>query len=188
MPLIEGTDGKIKMSKSYPQHCINLTDTPADMFGKLMSIPDELIIPYMERLTSCTADIVAHVKRQMDSGAMNPRDVKAELAKALVADYYSRDDALRAEEAFIRQFRNNEIPADIPDMYLTAQQFYHLPTLMMDQQLAPSKAEARRLIQGGGVKLAGQKVTDPDYEFSGRTQQEIVLQVGRRRFLRLLFQ
>ncbi len=188
MPLIEGTDGKIKMSKSYPDHCINLTDTPHDMFGKLMSIPDRLILPYMELLTSCSVDVIKNLKIQLESGAVNPRDVKAELAKWIITEYYSRDDALAAEEAFVKQFRQHEIPDDIPEQALPAETHFHLPTLMTEHAMTTSKGEARRLIQGGGVKLNGQKITDQDHEFSGKNGQEMILQVGRRKFLKLIFE
>ncbi len=188
MPLIEGTDGKVKMSKSYPEHCINLTDSPQEMFGKLMSIPDTLIIPYLEYLTSCSPDIISQIKFKLNTGSSNPRDIKAELAKWIVGEYYSKEDATGAEEAFIRQFKKNEIPEDIPELVLQSNQHYHLPTLMAEQQMASSKSEARRLIQGEGVKLDNQKISDTDYEFQGKPQQDMILQVGRRRFLRLRFQ
>lgn len=187
MPLIEGTDGKVKMSKSYPEHCINLTDSPEEMFGKLMSIPDTLITPYLELLTSCSADMVEQLKFQMQTGAVNPRDVKVELAKWIISDYYSREDATTAEEAFIRQFQKHEVPQDIPEVTVESEQFLHLPSVMHQYDMVPSKSEARRLIVGGGVKLNGQKITDVDYEFSGKAGQEMVLQVGKRRFLRLKF-
>jgi tyrosyl-tRNA synthetase len=188
MPIIEGTDGKIKMSKSYPDHCINLTDNPQTMFGKLMSIPDNLIIPYMEHLTACNPEMIKSIKFQLDTGSVNPRDVKAEMAKWIISEYYTREDAVAAEEAFIRQFQKNEIPEDIAEVTVQADHFFHLPTLMAEQQLAPSKSEARRLIIGGGVKLNGQKIADVDHEFSGKAGQDIVLQVGKKRFVRLKFQ
>lgn len=188
MPLLEGTDGKVKMSKSYPEHCINLTDPPAVMFGKLMSISDNLIVPYTKLLTTCSPEVIQQLKRQLETHSANPRDIKAELGKWIVAEYYSREDAGAAEDAFIKQFKHNEIPEDIPEVSLSADQHFHLPTLMAEQQLAPSKSEARRLIVGGGVKLDGQKIADTDYEFAGKPQQSMVLQVGRRRFLRLNFQ
>ncbi len=187
MPIIEGTDGKIKMSKSYPDHCINLTDPPSEMFGKLMSIPDSLIVRYLQLLTSCPPDMGEKVQFQMDSGQVNPRDIKSELARWVVTEYYSSDEALAAKEAFARQFQKNEIPEDIPIQTLQALQHFHLPTIMAEFGLASSKSEARRLIQGGGVKLNSQKVEDMDYEFSGQLNQEFILQVGRRRFLKLVF-
>ncbi len=188
MPIIEGTDGKVKMSKSYPEHCINLTDPPSEMYGKLMSIPDSLIISYIELLTSCTPELVTQLRGQLESGAANPRDIKSELAKLIISEYYSRDDANAAEEAFVKQFKRNEIPDNIPEAVLKGDEHYHLPTVMVEHQLAPSKSEARRLIQGGGVKLNSVKIEDMDYEFSGKSQQSMVLQVGRRRFLKLIFQ
>jgi tyrosyl-tRNA synthetase len=188
LPLIEGTDGKIKMSKSYPDHCVNLTDLPQEMFGKIMSIPDHLILRYAELLTTIMANSLNQLKTQIETGAVNPRDIKAELAKWIIGEYYSREDAVAAEEAFVKQFKHNEVPEDIEEALLNGDQHYHLPTLIAEHKLAPSKTEARRLILGGGVKLNRQKVSDADYEFSGRAGQEMVLQVGRRRFVKLIFQ
>jgi tyrosyl-tRNA synthetase len=188
MPIIEGTDGKVKMSKSYPEHCINLTDPPPQMFGKLMSIPDSLIVPYMQLLTTANPEMIGQLQAQLESGVVNPRDMKVELAKWIIGEYYSRDEAMQAEEAFVRQFQKNEIPEDIPEVRLVPNQHYHLPTVMTEHSLAPSKSEARRLVQGGGVKLNGQKIADPDHEFMGQAAQNWVLQVGKRRFLRLIFE
>ncbi len=188
LPLIEGTDGKVKMSKTYPDHCINLTDPPKIMFGKLMSIPDALILRYLELLTACSEELLIQMKVGMEIGEINPRDVKAELAKWLVTEYYSRDESNAAAEAFRKQFQEQEIPKDIPEACLQADLHYHLPTVMVEHEMAPSKAEARRLIQGGGVRLDSQKIQDTDFEFNGKARQEMILQVGRRRFLKLVFQ
>lgn len=187
MPLLEGTDGKIKMSKSYPDHCINLTDQPADMFGKFMSIPDSLITRYMELVTTATPEIIERTNAQMAANQVNPRNVKADLARWVVGQFYSADDAKAAEEAFNKQFRDSEIPDDIPEVSVSAEDVFHLPTFMANHQLAPSKSEARRLIIGGGVKLNGHKIEDVDYELSGKTHQSSILQVGKRRFIRVNF-
>jgi len=187
MPIIEGTDGKVKMSKSYPDHCINLTDTSQDMYGKLMSIPDHLICRYLELLTTCSPEVIKNLEANMAKGTANPRDIKGELAKMIVTDYHGREAAEEAAEGFIRQFAQNEIPENIPIVQLKAGENYHLPTLMADHNLASSKSDARRSIQGGGVKLDSEKVTDENHSLSGSASQEMILQVGRRRFLKLAF-
>lgn len=188
MPLLEGTDGKIKMSKSYPDHCINLTDTPEDMYGKLMSIPDPMLARYEMLLGLLTEEQLQEQNAQIQNGDINPRDLKMHLAKYLVSQYHSGEDSETAEQAFITKFQKRDIPEDIPDTVLQAGASYALLNLITDFQLAPSKNEARRLIQGGGVKLNGEKVDEPDTQLSFGAGTSLVLQVGKRKFLRLNFQ
>lgn len=188
MPLLEGTDGKVKMSKSYPDHCINLTDSAEDMYGKLMSIPDEMIARYELLLNLLSEEQLQEQEQQMQGGLINPRDVKMHLAKFLVSQYHDPEDAERGEQAFITKFQKRDIPEDIPEISLAANTSIGLTTLMIEQQLAPSKNEARRLIQGGGVKLDGEKVADLEAQLSYEAGQSLVLQVGKRKFLRLNFQ
>ncbi len=188
MPLLEGTDGKIKMSKSYPDHCINLTDTPEDMYGKLMSIPDPLIARY-ELLMGLLNEVqLEEQARQMQSGELNPRDLKMHLAKYLVSLYHNNEDSEKAEQAFITRFQKRDIPDDIPEISLQAGTDLPLTGLMTEQQLAPSRNEARRLIQGGGVKLNGEKVIDTETQINFAAGTSLVLQVGKRKFLKLNFQ
>lgn len=186
MPLLEGTDGKIKMSKSYPENCINLTDNAEEMYGKLMSIPDAMIVRYELLLNLLSPEQLAEQEAQIKNGDVNPRDLKMHLAKFLVSQYHTAEDAERGEQAFITKFQKREIPEDIPELSLTAGAV--LVSLMIEQQLAPSKNEARRLIQGGGVKLDGQKVSDVEAVLSYPSGASVVLQVGKRKFLRLNFQ
>lgn len=188
MPLLEGTDGKIKMSKSYPEHCINLTDTPEDMFGKLMSIPDELLSRYELLLGLLTEEQIKEQRQQIQNGELNPRDIKVHLAKYLISQYHAPEDADRAEQAFITQFQKRDIPEDIPELTLQADVVYPVTTLMVDHDMAPSKNEARRLIQGGGVKVNGEKLENPEGQISSVSGNSIVLQVGKRKFLRLNFE
>lgn len=197
MPLLEGTDGKIKMSKSYPEHCINLTDRPEEMFGKLMSVPDEMITRYEGLLTKISQkeldEKTAKLGKPVSEGGLNPRDAKATLAKWIVAQYYTEAEADAAEQHFINLFRNKQLPDDMPEITLAAGTEHHLPTLIVEHQLAPSKGEARRLVQGGGVRLIegeaveGSKVTDPDFQLTGTAGQTLVLQVGKRKFIRIHF-
>lgn len=192
MPLLEGTDGVVKMSKSYPEHCINLMDTPQDMFGKMMSIPDDLLIRYETLLTPLRAEQIEQHAKAMglpkEQGGINPRDLKVGLAKWLVGVYYSADAAVAAEQAFINQFSKKQIPDDIPEIQLAAGEAHSVVELMTQHGLAPSKSEARRLIQGGGVKLDGQeKITDAEATLTYQAGEAVVLQAGKRRFLRLKF-
>jgi tyrosyl-tRNA synthetase len=187
MPLLEGTDGKIKMSKSYPDNCINLTDSAEDMYGKLMSIPDAMIARYEILLNLLSEEQLQEQQDQIQSGAVNPRDIKMHLAKFLVSQYHSVEETEAAEQAFITKFQKRDIPDDLPELQVSAGSPLSLTTLMIDQQMAPSKNEARRLIQGGGVKLDGEKVTELEHALNYATGSSVVLQVGKRRFLRLNF-
>jgi tyrosyl-tRNA synthetase len=188
MPLLEGTDGKVKMSKSYPEHCINLTDVPEDFYGKLMSIPDVLLPRYELLLDLLNEQQLAEQAQQFKDGVLNPRDVKMYLAKHLVGQYHGPEAAAAAEQAFITRFQKRDIPEEIPELGLSADTSHVLTALMVEQQLAPSRNEARRLIQGGGVKLDGEKVEDVDVQMAYPAGQSVVLQVGKRKFIRLNFQ
>ncbi len=188
MPLLEGTDGKVKMSKSYPENCINLTDSPADMLGKLMSIPDEMIARYELLLGLLTEAQIEEQKSQFADGQLNPRDVKMYLAKHIVATYHGQEGADQAEQAFITMFQKREVPEDIPEVAVAAGSSPLLTALMTDHALAPSRNEARRLIQGGGVKLNGEKVDNVDLQLDYPAGTTVVLQVGKRRFLSLRFE
>jgi len=174
VPLLEGTDGVIKMSKSYPDHCISLTDTPQDMLGKVMSIPDNLILRYYELLTDIEV-------KQIDG---NPRDAKMNLAKTIVAEYYSEDEAAKAEQEFVNIFSKKGLPEEMEEHRVN--EGTSLIDFIAEQGLAPSKSEARRLIQGGGVKIEGEKVSDINRKIGFNGSDSLVLQVGKRRFARLL--
>ncbi|MBY0450084.1 MAG: tyrosine--tRNA ligase [Cyanobacteria bacterium] len=192
MPLLEGTDGKVKMSKSYPEHCINLTDTPEDMFGKVMSIPDTLLDRYHQLLTPLTEEQREQQQALMllppEEGGINPRDVKAYLAKWIITQYHGQEVADTAEAAFIKQFRNKELPEEIEQLTLKANQSYLICDLMVQQGMAPSKSEARRLVTGGGVRLNQEKIENPDALLQQEAGSDCILQVGKRRFLRLVFE
>ncbi|MEB3207171.1 MAG: tyrosine--tRNA ligase [Vampirovibrionales bacterium] len=201
LPLLEGTDGVIKMSKSYPQHCINLTDEPADMFGKLMSIPDNMILRYEELLMPLNeAQLAQHadmLKKPADQGGMNPRDMKAHLAKWLVATYHSPECAEAAEVAFNQLFRNKQLPDDMPEISLPANTSIDIPSLLVEHALSASKGEVRRLMVGGGLRVRyperpadeGQKLLEPEQPLAGQPPgAAIVIQAGKRKFLKLNFQ
>jgi tyrosyl-tRNA synthetase len=184
LPLLEGTDGIVKMSKSYPEHCISLTDSPQDMYGKIMSIPDNLIMRYFELLTDISTDQLNEYKKNLDAGQVNPRDYKMTLAKLIVTEYHSLEEAQKAEQEFINIFQKKGLPENIEEM--TVSEGTVLVDFIAESGMVQSKGEAKRLIQGGGVKLDNEKVADlaQKIEFNGKVS--IILQVGKRRFAKLI--
>jgi len=178
-PLLEGTDGR-KMSSSWG-NTINLTAEPDDMFGKVMSIPDELIIKYFSFVTRVPMTTVKGYEENLRSGA-NPRDVKADLAFEIVKMYHSEQAAKKARENFDKMFRDKEIPEDMPEFYLT--KLKNILDVLIETKLAASKGEARRLIDGGGVKVGGEVVSG--YEFLVEpTAAGVVIQKGKRGFVKV---
>jgi tyrosyl-tRNA synthetase len=180
-PLIEGTDGERKMSKSYG-NSINFTDSPDDMFGKTMSIPDTLIHKYFVYTTNAK-DLDA-IKASLESGKENPRDLKVRLAKEIIAGFYDTEKADEAYERFKTMFVKKEVPDDIPEFSLGSNSAIGLVDLMAEHSLAPSRSEARRLIEAGAVTLSGEKVSDPKALLTP-TVDGVVLKVGKRKFLKV---
>jgi tyrosyl-tRNA synthetase len=183
MPLLEGTDGVQKMSKSLGNY-IGIGEPPQEMFGKIMSISDELMWRYYELLTDLRPDEIAQLRAQTETGESNPRDIKVELAKRIITDFHSSDDANNAGEEFNRIFKRKETPDEIEERALAAGT-YKLPRLLVETRLAPSMAEARRLIEQGGVRVEGEKHSRVDEELELETDRALVIQVGKRRFLRV---
>ncbi len=183
-PLLEGTDGVQKMSKTYPDHCISFTDPPREMYGKIMSIPDELIIRYFELITDVTPGEIQLYKKQLESGDINPRDYKMKLAKTVIADYHGQEDAFKAEEEFINVFRKKGVPEDMPEY--KAMEGLSLVDFIAEKGLAESKGEVKRLIKGGGIKLDNEKVSDISANINFNDKNSLILQVGKRKFARLL--
>ena len=187
MPLLEGTDGVQKMSKSLGNY-IGINEPPQEMFGKVMSISDELMWRYYELLTDLRPDEIAGLSGQAAAGERNPRDLKVELAKRIIADFHSPAAAAAAEEEFNRIFRRKEAPDEIEERTVRSGN-WNLPQLLVEVGLAPSKAEARRLIEQGGVYLDDERCTmvnhilvlqagKPGFEFKN-------IKVGKRRFMRV---
>lgn len=171
MPLLEGTDGVRKMSKSYGNY-IALNDTPQDMFGKIMSISDELMYKYFELLTSHD---LAKVK------AMHPRQAKAMLAQEITCKYHDADAAGKASCEFDKVFCNKDVPETIEE-YVCSSKNIKIVELLVSSGLAPSKNEARRLLEQGGVKIGGKKVSaDTDI----CVENELVVQAGKRKFRKI---
>jgi tyrosyl-tRNA synthetase len=188
MPLLTGTDGARKMSKSFGNH-VGLTDPPDEQFGKTMSIPDELISPWFRLCTGLPPEKLDAIERGLTDGSLHRGEQKRRLAREIVSRYHGDDAARVVEERFDRVHREHEIPeevteASIPPAAVTDGRVW-LPRLLVATGLAASNADARRLIEQGGVRIDGRPVTDPDAEFAPADLTGRVLQVGRRRFLRL---
>jgi tyrosyl-tRNA synthetase len=180
-PLLVGTDGHEKMSKSLGNY-IGLNDFPNDMYGKMLSIPDELMPVYYQHALFLPKAEVEEIRRKLQSGELHPRDAKRRLARETVARYTSEGTALKAEEEFDRIFIKKDVPEHI-DEYGVAGPIA-IADLMVEAGLAPSKGEAKRLIQGGGVSIDGVRVEDINFLYA--PTGEAVLKVGKRRFLKLV--
>ncbi|MEO0025476.1 MAG: tyrosine--tRNA ligase [candidate division WOR-3 bacterium] len=181
VPLLVGTDGKMKMSKSYGNY-VGISEPAGEMFGKLMSIPDELILDYFRLTTDKTDAEIGEYERRLRSGE-NPRNIKAELAKAVVAIYHSPAAAEQAAAEFDRVFREKQAPAEMPEFRIPDAGI-NIVDLIVQTGLLPSKSEARRKLQEGAVYLDGVRVSDPALMLKPPAAPA-VLKVGKRRFVRL---
>ncbi|MCC2617443.1 tyrosine--tRNA ligase [Aestuariibacter halophilus] len=182
MPLLEGLDGVQKMSKSLGNY-IGITDTPNDMFGKIMSISDELMWRYYDLLSFRPVEEIAALKQQVAEGA-NPRDVKIDLAKEIIARFHSDEAADGALQDFIQRFQKNAIPDDMPEVSLPLPaEGLPIANLLKDAGLVASTSEAMRMIKQGAVKIDGEKVQDSKLTLD--TASEAVFQVGKRKFARV---
>ncbi|ACN98307.1 tyrosyl-tRNA synthetase [Sulfurihydrogenibium azorense Az-Fu1] len=186
LPLLVGTDGVKKMSKSYGNY-IGITEPPEDMFGKVMSISDELMWQYWELLTDLTVEEIDKMKKDVESGVLHPMEVKKQLAMYIVERFHDKDSAIKAKEHFEKVHSKKEIPDDIPvinvkDLNIEDKEI-ELFELIYLLNLAPSKAEAKRLIKQGGVKIDGEKVDDFLYKVD--LTKEHIIQAGKRKFVKL---
>ena len=182
LPLLEGTDGVEKMSKSYDNY-IALDDSPEDMYGKLMSINDSMIVKYYELTVFADKEKVLSVKNQLKDSSINPRDIKRDLAKDLVERYYDADRALEAEQAFDQIFVKKSIPDNISVFKIESDTT--ILEVLLSENLIDSKAEGKRLIGQNAVKIDGEVCSEPGYVI-GKGCGELVVKVGKRRFLKIL--
>lgn len=183
MPLLVGTDGTEKMSKSYDNY-IGIDDTPQDIFGRTLSIPDNLIYTYYELTTDATASELESIKKLLGNPENNPRDLKRALAKRLVTMYHSVEAANKAEAEFDKIFINKDIPDDIEEKEYLSNYKINILDLIVDVNFAPSRAEARRLVQQGGVSINGDKIENINEEIIINEQK--ILKVGKRKFIKLI--
>jgi tyrosyl-tRNA synthetase len=178
--ILPGTDGVVRMSKSLGNH-IPLLAHPDDMYGKVMSVPDAAMPAYYRLLTRFSPEAIGRTERELQSGALHPRDAKMRLAREIVEIYHGPQAAAAAEERFRQVFQQAELPDDIPVIALSGPR--RLVDLMTENGLAKSKSDARRLIEQGGVRLAGRAASDPNWIVP--LEDDPVLQVGKRKFVRL---
>lgn len=183
MPLIVGTDGVEKMSKSYNNY-IGINESPKEIYGKTLSIPDNLIYNYFELTTDISSDELKKVKEQLDDQNVNPRDIKRYLARTLVTMYHSAQAAKNAEEEFDRIFVDKGTPDEIHEFHLDNIKEMNIIDLIILVNFAPSKGEARRLITQGGVTLDGEKITD--IQKTVTIKGGAILKVGKRKFIKLI--
>jgi len=183
MPLLIGTDGVQKMSKSLGNY-IGVTDPPNDMYGKAMRINDEMITPYLELLTDVPDDEIMHFSARMAEGKVNPMAIKKRLAHELVKDFWSLKDAEEAAEHFARTVQHKEVPEDMPVLKVAAGSTATLSGELSRAGLAKSRSEARRLLEQNAVEING-KVVNGDLEMS-RIDDGSIIKVGKRRFLKVV--
>jgi len=181
LPVLEGIDGTQRMSKSLGNY-IGIDEAAEETYGKVMSIPDQLIYPYFELISDVTLDELVTIKKQLADPQTNPRDIKKYLARTIVRMYHGKADAEKAETAFEQVFVKKELPDQIQDFVLPEKDC-RIDDLLIRTKTAASKNEARRLIQQGGVTVDGEKITDP---FSVVVLDgEKILKVGKRKFARV---
>jgi tyrosyl-tRNA synthetase len=180
LPLLEGTDGKEKMSKSYDNY-IGLSDTPADMFGKVLSIPDEMIVKYLTLTTNLSMGAIQEIDTKMKSGA-NPRDFKRQLGRELVKVYYDDHAAMAAQEAFDNLFIKKDIPDEMPELTIDSDD-ETLLSLLDKSGLFASKGEIRRLVKQNAVSVDNKKIQDEFFPFN--IKGSFVIKAGKRKFVRI---
>lgn len=184
-PLLEGTDGVQKMSKSYGNY-IGIDEPPREIFGKVMSVSDELMLRYYELLSEIPNDELEELKEGVKSGAIHPKDAKTRLGKEIVAKYHSAEEAENAAGEFERVFRKHTLPDDVPlyEIQWEGAAEVWLPKALCDAGLVASSSEGRRMISQGAVSVDGQKVDDPEYKLPKNGER--LVKVGKRRFIRLV--
>ncbi|MDK1288726.1 tyrosine--tRNA ligase [Pseudoalteromonas umbrosa] len=183
MPLLEGTDGVQKMSKSLGNY-IGITDAPTEMFGKVMSISDDLMWRYYELLSAKSLSEIEALKEEVTAGR-NPRDIKIDFAKEMIARFHSEEDAQAAHQDFIKRFQKNALPDDIPEVSISIEgDTTFIANLLKEAGLVASTSEAMRMIKQGAVKLNGEeKITDTKLEIAKGSCE--IYQVGKRKFAKV---
>jgi tyrosyl-tRNA synthetase len=184
MPILEGLDGVNKMSKSLDNY-ISVVETPKDMFGKTMRVSDELMYRYFELLTDLGAQELAQLKKDVATGAKHPREVKVSLAKFLVTRFHSKSAADQAEEEFNRIFAQKGLPDEIQEFAVASEKGVALAALLVKAAICGSNSEASRLIEGGGVQIEGQKITDKKFKLDLESGKSFLLKAGKKVFMKV---
>jgi len=185
MPILVGLDGSRKMSKSLGNY-IGITEPPAEMFGKIMSIPDELMWSYYELLTDRTPADIAALKAEVSSGKKHPMDAKMQLAREIIAPFHGQDAGDKAADHFQRVFRDRQAPEEAPVKKIAMNGVKKLTTLLVELQLIASKSEAERLIKQGGVEIDGARVDDPRKDVDLGRPAEFLLRAGKKKFVKVV--
>ena len=184
MPLLVGLDGVEKMSKSLGNY-IGICEPPREMYGKTMSVSDDLIIPYFRLLTEVSGSELEAMEQQMAEEQVNPRDLKMRLAREIIAIYHGQEEARAAEDEFKHVFQDRGMPDEILEYAVAAKdQHIWIVRLLVASGMAATNGEARRLVYQGGIKIDGRKVTDQDLEL--QVDGELVIKIGKKRFLKVI--
>ena len=187
MPILTGLDGVQKMSKSLDNY-VGITESPKEMFGKLMSISDEMMPDFFELCTDVAMEEINRIKADLASGKLHPMDAKKRLGREIVAIYHSAEAAAEAQAEFERVFSHHEIPEDMPELKIEPIDIQNgkvwIVKLLVSAGMAPSNSEARRLVQQGGVTIDGEKICDPSANIEVKSGQ--VLRAGKLKFARIV--
>ncbi|MGD2294740.1 MAG: tyrosine--tRNA ligase [Candidatus Aminicenantes bacterium] len=183
MPLLEGLDGVEKMSKTL-DNFVGITEPPAEIFGKIMSISDPLMFRYYELLTDEPLSQIEDWKKEAKEGRINPKDLKSRLARSIAADFWGEKEAEKAAEEFERIFKNGELPSEIEEITVKPARTL-LIDLLVDKNIFPSRGEAKRVIRQGGVYLDGQRIEDIQLNIDMKKRTESILKIGKKKFYRL---
>jgi tyrosyl-tRNA synthetase len=188
MPILVGLEGQRKMSKSLGNY-VGITETPQEMFGKMMSIPDELMWSYYELLTDRTPQEIAAMKKDIASGALHPMDAKMRLAQEVISGFHGEEAARKAAEHFQRVFRDRQAPEEAPIFQVPSGEPRRIVSLLVDAGAVPSRTEAERLIKQGGVELIGDSsAMNVQRSIALIKGQSHLLRVGKKKFLRIVVQ
>jgi tyrosyl-tRNA synthetase len=185
MPILVGLDGERKMSKSLGNY-VGITEAPSEMFGKLMSISDELMWPYYELLTDFASPVIERLREEVRTGVLHPKKAKMQLAHNIVAGFYGEDAARKAGEEFERVYGKRELPEEVVVFKLARSLPTRVATLLFISKLAPSRSEGERLIKQGGVEIDGQRITDVKHVLDLAKPCEFLLRAGKKKFLRIV--
>ncbi len=185
MPILVGLDGQRKMSKSLGNY-VGITEPPGEMFGKLMSVPDDLMWSYWQLLTVLTDNDITDLRRKVAAGQAHPMSVKTALAKRIVCDFHGNEAAERAANEFQRVFRDRQAPEEAPIIKLPRGPAKKLTALLVDLKLIASKSEAERLIKQGGVEIDGARADDPRKDIDLSKPADFLLRAGKKKFVRIV--
>ena len=184
MPLLEGLDGINKMSKSLGNY-IGITDPANDIYGKTMSVTDELMFRYYELLSDLTSYEIEKLKQGLEQGTLHPKEIKQKLARELTARFHSEEEAVQAQQNFDNVFAKHDLPDDLPEFKLSSDEPVWLPKLMVDSGMVSSTSDGRRMIKQNAVSIDGEKVGDTN--FAVEPAGDLILKVGKRRFCKVVF-